>query len=174
MRWSRLLRTKVTVRLCLNNQIMVLENLPALSTEISVSPLNGGYHFAEGFTLRGYEIPESINAGDVVVTRWWWSAEKDIDTNLTQFIHFTNVETDELFVFDQLLFGGRFPTSDWVVDMSEVDEWQFQISDTLPPARYRLATGLYDAATGERMPITLDDREVVQDNIIVLGEWEIE
>ena len=158
----------------LNNQIMILETIPALSDSISVSPLNGGYEFAEGFTLRGYEIPETIQAGDVVVTRWWWSANNDIDTNLTQFIHITNIETDELFVFDQIPFGGRFPTSDWVADMSEVDTWQFQLPATLPAATYRIATGLYDATTGTRMPITLSNGDTVQDNIIVLGEWDIQ
>lgn len=157
----------------LNNQIIVLQGMPALSDSVPSAPNNGSYQFAEGFMLDGYEIPETSTVGDSVAARFWWSAERDIESNLTQFIHAFNIETEELFVFDQLPFAGRFPTSDWIADMHELDEWIFQLPPDMPAATYRIHTGLYNSFTGERMAVTDSNGQPVQDNSIVLGEWVI-
>jgi hypothetical protein len=158
----------------LNNQIIVLAGIPALSATVADAPDNGGYQFAEGFTLDGYEIPQTLTVGDTVTARFWWSAANDIDTQLTQYIHAFNVETDELFVFDQQPFGGRFPTNDWIAGMRELDEWTFQLPTEMPPATYRIHMGLYNPFTGERMPVMDSSGQPVQDNSIVLGEWVVQ
>jgi hypothetical protein len=157
----------------LNGNIIILQSMPALAESVPPAPDNGGYRFAEGFILAGYEMPSEAQAGDMITLRFWWKSDTAVGTPLTHFIHATHIETDELIVFDQIPFAGQFPTPDWPAGMRAVDEWSIQLPSDMPPGRYRIQTGLYHSFRIERMAITDASGQAVHDAAIVLGELEI-
>ncbi len=151
--------------------ITVLEALPALPMTAPPEPPNTpDYQFAEGFSLTGYDLPQSVQAGEEVTVRFWWQTQQPVQTELTHFLHAFEVETGEYVIFDQTPFDGRFPTDDWPAGMQVMDSWMVTLSDDVPAGTYRLETGLYDVVTQERMPVTTADGTSVQNASIVLGD----
>ncbi len=86
-----------------------------------------------------------------------------------QYAHLLQVDGDEYAVFDQELFVGRFPTQDWPSGMAVMDEWTITLPDDLPAGEYNVYTGMYDPVTVERMPVTDNYGQAVQDSSIYLG-----
>jgi hypothetical protein len=49
--------------------------------------------------------------------------------------------------------GGRWPTSLWLPGVALDDQHTVPIPRDLPPGSYELLVGLYDPATGARLPL---------------------
>ena len=53
--------------------------------------------------------------------------------------------------------------------LSAMDEWTVALPDDTPPGTCEVFTGLYDSATLERLPVSTDAGQPVQDSAIRLG-----
>ncbi|MCB0226748.1 MAG: hypothetical protein KDI02_23840, partial [Anaerolineae bacterium] len=52
--------------------------------------------------------------------------------------------------------AGRYPTSAWIEQDRVVDRYQLTLRDGAPSGDYRLLIGMYDPASGERLPAMVD------------------
>ena len=154
----------------LSPESAILATLPAISPDMTLSrpPTEVSYTFSDGFSLIGYAAPESVVAGEEMSLRFWWETQAAVDSQLVQFIHLFAVNGEDFASFDRQPFDGAFPTQDWPGGIEVMDEWTLTLPDDLPPGEYRLHTGLYDATTADRTPVTDADGQPVQDQSIVL------
>jgi len=67
--------------------------------------------------------------------------------------------------------GGFRPTSTWRIGEVIHDRHGLLLPADIEPGEYALWTGLYDGATGERLPVRLPDGSA--DDHILLGTLEV-
>ena len=71
---------------------------------------------------------------------------------------------------DQQPTSGETPTSTWPAGQTVADIVTISLPANLGPQKYRVVVGLYDATTGQRLPIVSQDGRQVGD-AIPLGEF---
>jgi hypothetical protein len=54
-----------------------------------------------------------------------------------------------------------------------VDEHWLELPPDLPPGTYRVAVGMYDAATQIRLPVFDEAGQPVRDNVLTLGSIQL-
>lgn len=153
---------------------LVLDGIAAPASDTPPITTSLSYNFAADFSLAGYELPQSATIGADVSLNFWWQADSDSDVTATQFLHWFNIDTEEFFIFDQVPFGGYFPTQDWVAGMLVQDSWTVSIPDDIPAGTYRVQTGMFELATAQRIAVADNTGTPVTDNSIILGEVVIE
>lgn len=155
---------------------VVLRGMPVLSPgRPPAPPVAADYHFADGPVLAGYDVPSRAAAGEVVELRFWWQTDRDVPVELNQFVHFMAGDGSVPFAVDQAPFGGEnFPTVYWPAGMGEVARWQVVVPADLPGGVYELYTGLYTLPDAQRAGVVSGAGEPVLNNLIRLGQIEIE
>lgn len=110
-----------------------------------------GTHFGPAITLEGYTWQADSEALHVTLR---WSADDYLDTDYTVFVHLVAPDGDQaLAQGDAPPLEGRWPTSLWLPGMSLDDPHTIPLPPDLPPGTYHLLVGLYDPATGQRLPL---------------------
>lgn len=131
------------------------------------------YPFAAGFTLTGYDLPEAVTPGGALALDFWWHADQTPERIFTQFVHLVDADGNYVYGHDQPPFAGHFPTTDWPAGMSAQDAWRIPLPDDLPPGAYSVYTGVYDADTLQRSPVTDAAGQPIPDAAILLGHITI-
>lgn len=70
------------------------------------------------------------------------------------FVHLIDGEGNIVAQSDHQPADGLAPTSIWAPGMTVHDTHILTLPADLPPGRYRLLVGMYDAQTNQRLPIT--------------------
>jgi hypothetical protein len=97
----------------------------------------------------------------------YWQSLAPVDTDYTVFVHIRNANGEMVAQKDGPPAAGAYPTSLW--DSGEIIKDSLIIPlENLEPGQYSLVTGLYDARTGERLPV-----EGQPENTIELKVFEI-
>jgi hypothetical protein len=141
--------------------------LPSLSSPLDVD-------FADQIRLAGYELEAEAQALDLTL---WWVARRQPQKDYTVFVHLFDPATETIVAqHDAMPRQGSYPTSGWLA--GEVVSETVRLSlDGAPPGSYRLAVGLYDLATADRLPAMAPDgtllpyqRLILPDEVEVPGE----
>ncbi len=104
---------------------------------------------ADQITLLGYDIqPETNNHLPITL---YWRAETTPPADYTVFLHLRNSANQNAAQKDSPPAEGRYPTSLWDAGEIIVDKRLLPLAG-VPPGRYNLVVGLYNAVTGERLP----------------------
>ncbi len=95
----------------------------------------------------------------------YWQALAPMDTSYTVFVHILDETGKIVAQRDQLPRAGDAPTTGWLKNEVVADPYTF----TLPDGTYRLAVGLYNAATGARLSIpgTADNRLILSPTVTI-------
>ena len=125
--------------------------------------------FGDTATLLGYHLPQTtIQPGDSLPVTLYWRGEKPTAIDYSIFIHL--VDEHGLIMAQRDLFHGPgvYPTSQWSRHTQFADRYVL----TLPPTAYapasaRLAVGLYNRDTGERLPASSGGDSATFGNISV-------
>ncbi|MEE8392249.1 MAG: glycosyltransferase family 39 protein [Anaerolineae bacterium] len=126
---------------------------PAAASLIHVNPLQPAHplptRWADVIFLHGYDLQQSAAALDLTL---YWQAQRQIDTSYKVFVHLIDPATGAAVVQDDAVpRHWTYPTTNW--QSGEVVEDTITLPlDDVPPGRYHLVIGLYDPATGERLP----------------------
>jgi hypothetical protein len=117
--------------------------------------------FGDGIRLLGYDLEARPRDLDLVL---YWQALEPVGGRFKIFLH--------------LIGGGgpsdiraqadvypRLPTSSWVPGEYLSDRVVLDLPADLPPGRYTLLVGLYDSATGARLPVTGAGGEALGDSL---------
>ncbi len=122
----------------------------------------------EGITLRGSELTE--DAGSLIVTLYW-QAEQPLSSSYKVFLHIEDANTGEIIAqSDTIPRGWRYPTTLWQPDEIVRDPIELPLIE-LPAGSYQFVVGLYDEASGERLPLAAAHHGTRRDSLIV-GTWE--
>jgi len=144
-----------------------LFELPPLSHPLEVD-------YGDQIILAGYELELEAETLDLTL---WWVAQRQLETNYTVFVHLFDPATNAIPTqYDAMPRQGSYPTSGWLAGEVVSDTVRLSLSD-VPPGDYRLAAGLYQVATRDRLPAVgpdgvplPDGRLILPDEIEVSGE----
>ena len=123
--------------------------------------------FADGLELLGFDPPQLDRAGATVQLRTLWTKRSEGNRAYTQFYHVLD-ETGRLVAQqDQLHKKGRYPTSVWSIGELVPETVQIVLPPGSAPGTYKIATGLYDSSTGERLPVLSSSLPMSQNSVVI-------
>jgi mannosyltransferase len=110
----------------------------------------GGATFAglDGETITMHEFavwPREAQPGDVIQARLLWSADATPLRPYKVFLHLLDEAGNVVAQRDGEPGGGSRPTTGWAAGEQVIDNHGLLLPPTLPPGRYSLRLGLYDA-----------------------------
>jgi hypothetical protein len=104
--------------------------------------------------FRGYDLASrALKPGDTINLTLYWQARKKIDKDYTVFTHLLGPDGRIEAQHDDQPQSGRYPTSIWDVGENVKDEHRLVVGLDVPSGSYELKVGLYQLATGERLPV---------------------
>jgi hypothetical protein len=111
--------------------------------------------FGEHIQLAGYDAPLGEITGAAVDVTLYWRTDAPLPANYSVFVHLV----DELGIVQAQndshpALGGR-PTSSWRPGQVIVDQHRLRLPTGLPPGRMAIEVGMYDYASGERLPVAI-------------------
>jgi hypothetical protein len=126
---------------------MPVESQPDLTGVQPVKALFDG-----SLRLIGFRLPQPIaNPGDVLTVDLVWTAQTPVREDFTIFLHVVDDSGTVVTQNDSQPVKGRYPTSMWDVGEVVIDTHQVPIGSNVSSGQYRLVTGLYRPADGQRL-----------------------
>jgi hypothetical protein len=116
-----------------------------------------GANFADQIELLGYD---AVQQGMALAVTLYWRCIQPPDANYTAFVHLLDASGNTIAQHDSQPQGGAYPTSVWDAAEVVVDEHAVPLPSGLAPGAFRLRVGLYEPATGERLPVVGDGDSV--------------
>jgi mannosyltransferase len=124
--------------------------------------------FGDAIHLVGYDLPmTNYHAGDTVPITLYWRADRAVDTSYTAFVHilgtqFNPKQNNPLWgQIDRVPRAGAYPTNAWLPNEIVPDAYRVPIDPSAPPGTYKIEIGLYDPATGARLPVARSGASVI-------------
>ncbi|MBE7469019.1 MAG: hypothetical protein DPW09_07435 [Anaerolineae bacterium] len=118
-----------------------------------------------------------LKAGDTLAAQLYWRAEAEFEQNYTAFIHLIGPDGLLYGQVDQPPGAGAYPTTGWLPGEYITDAYTIPIAPNAPPGNYQIEIGLYNANTGQRLPVMSSDctgDACQQDNKVLLPGLTVE
>jgi hypothetical protein len=117
----------------------------------------------------GYDLAQTeIKPGECLHLVLYWQAIKRMDTSYKVFTHVLDVEDKIWGQKDNPPKGGTCPTTLWIEGEVVVDHYEIPLDPQTPPGEYIIEVGMYDEATGKRLPAFDEDgRRLPYDRILL-------
>jgi hypothetical protein len=133
-------------------QILIAEEARLFQEPIIEHPLEA--HLGEQIEFLGYDLRNaSVAAGGKIDLVLYWRASREMGRSYTVFIHILDHKGGIWAQGDSLPCKGARLTSGWIQGEVIVDRHEISLGEYMPPGRYRLIWGMYDASTGMRLPV---------------------
>lgn len=135
-----------------------------------------GARLGEAIRLVGYDLSASnLEPGDVVTVTLVWRAEAPIESDLTGFIHLVDENGTLVTQSDHPPLDGAYPTSLWQPGDVVRDSYQLRVTDGTTCGACRLAIGMYNPQTQQRLPVYGESEGTrLENDLIVTGQVTIE
>jgi len=150
------------------------------SEEIEAIPNRLDVNFGGAMKLLGYDlsvantqypIPDTIKPGDSLTITLYWQALARMKAEVLAkdyaiFVHL--LDENDLILAQRNTFPGlgSFPTTLWQAGDAIADTYTLTLPETTyAPGLAQLEVGLFDLATGERLPVYGAEGEAVDDNV---------
>ncbi len=118
--------------------------------------------------LIGARVPKQVTPGDVLSFDLLWRALEPVERDYTVFVHLRDGEGRTVAQADAVsAWFGPMPTGRWKVG-PQPDAHRLELPVNLPTGEYVVVVGLYDPATGERLPVR-DATGVIMGNEVHLA-----
>ena len=107
------------------------------------------------FSLLGVEAePDVLQPGQQATVRIAWRAGSPPDADYSVFVHLVDEDGLTVAQHDTMPGGGLFPTSQWAAGETHIEEYGVELPATAyTPNHARWLVGMYDAASGQRLPV---------------------
>jgi 4-amino-4-deoxy-L-arabinose transferase-like glycosyltransferase len=127
--------------------------------------------------LRGFDLDRTeAMPGDTLPLILYWQGDGPTDIAYTVFVHLVGPDGLPHGQLDYHPAGGTAPTTSWAPGQVIVDELALPVADDASTGTYHVAVGMYDAASGGRLPIAdasgqslPDDQAILPIEITVAG-----
>ena len=121
-----------------------------------------------GVRLLGYDLaPAKAAPGDTATLTLYWEALGAMETNYTVFTHLLTPEGGLAAGKDSPPLNGDAPTMSWLKGEFLADRYELTIPADAAPGTYPVEVGMYDPATGQRLPVTLDGAPQPGDRVLL-------
>jgi len=117
----------------------------------------------EGASIADFKAITLLNAapqedtarpGEEIAIELVWQTNTPLSTDYTRFAHLVDESGTLVAQSDAQPQGGFYPTSQWGIGIPVRDVVTLRVPDDVAAGAYTLHIGLYDAASGERLPET--------------------
>lgn len=173
----------LSLKLGLDGEVASTMFFPSQSVEIgsaqvkaiarSTAPLSishpMGVRVGDSFEFLGYDLiaPQPLHAGENLAVTLFWRSVKTTGTSYTVFTHLLDARDQIAGQNDSKPANGTRETIGWAPGELIADEHSFQLSPDASPGRYRIEIGMYDAATGTRLPVFDSESHAGGDRILL-------
>ncbi len=121
--------------------------------------------FGDLASLIGADLDRS---GTQITVTLFWQGQTVTTTNYTAFVQLINSDGSIAQQIDRWQIAFDAPTSTWLPGQVIADHYVFEVSSSADsPAAPPIGAGLYNAATGERLPAFEAGRRLPQDRVIL-------
>ncbi|HSM58208.1 MAG TPA: hypothetical protein VK879_18790 [Candidatus Sulfomarinibacteraceae bacterium] len=104
-----------------------------------------GVNWENGIELEALELPQGVvHPDDTLDLQLQWRTHRQIERDLTVFVHLIDNRGDIIAQLDQRPFAGRWPTPVWLEGEAYQDLIHIELPPSLTPGNYGLRIGLYD------------------------------
>ncbi len=148
-----------------------LENARVAAFATSTSPLEE--QLVEAVFADGIELTTStMDSGPLAPTEVLrvslsWRSLQPTENDYTVFVHLIDANEAVWAQHDSQPAGGLRPTSSWGAGEEITDHHGLALPADIPAGEYDLTLGLYDATTGERLPLTTSAQDSPADRVVV-------
>jgi hypothetical protein len=116
-----------------------------------------GAQLGEGISLLGYDLfQEPLTAGARFTVDLYWQARQSMPDDYTAFVQVLGPDGTLVGQHDGVPAQDAAPTSAWAEGEVVRDRHQFDFP-ILQPGDYRVIVGMYNSATGARLPVASSD-----------------
>ncbi len=131
--------------------------------------------FGDAITLESYGLPGgAFHGGDILPLTLRWQVGGPLPQRYTVFVHVTAQGQGRIAAQrDSEPAGGSRPTDGWRPGDVVVDNQGVPLPADIAAGRYEIAVGLYDPATGARLPAADRDGKRFLDDGVPLGTMEV-
>jgi hypothetical protein len=127
-----------------------------------------GASFEDGIELAGCAFDAApLAPGDVLRINLSWRSLQTRERDYTVFVHLIDEDERVWTQHDSQPVGGCRPTSSWQPGEEISDHHGLALPDEIPPGEYWVAVGLYEATTGERLPVTMAGQDTPAERVVV-------
>lgn len=119
--------------------------------------------------LLGYDVVRTeVQAGEHVQFTLYWQPSVPVAESYTVFTHLLGPGNVLLSQVDRQPLRGRVPTERWLPGAIYADRFDMALPVGTPPGETRLAVGLYQLATMQRLPVvTADGQRLPEDRVLL-------
>jgi hypothetical protein len=117
-----------------------------------------------GYRLESGERPNTYNIG------LRWQALQPVENDYTITIQLFDKDDNLVAQVDKPPFGGAYPTTAWQPGTEMPDTYTLELPESVPGGEYRLAVGVYDFDTLERLPVVEADNIIPDANLVILQQ----
>jgi hypothetical protein len=130
-----------------------------------------GADFGVDLRLLGYDFEPLVDGLDVTLH---WQALRRMDAIYKFFIHLYDAENNELVAqMDVMARDWSYLTTWWEAREVEPVEIELPLSE-VPSGQYWLGVGVYNAANGERLPVSNAGSLAVFSDVLMLQAVEVD
>lgn len=134
-------------------------------------PTHQRVHFGENLFLLGYDVPkEPLQPGDTLHFTLYWTADAPADHYWSVFTHLRALDGSLIGQHDKVPYDGLYPPTRWWPRQIVDDDYAIHIPDDAPAGEYRIAVGMYDFQTGERLQLRDEDNTPLADGQVFLEQ----
>jgi hypothetical protein len=127
---------------------------PGVTTDQPEPQVRLNRSLGKQITLLGYTLlTEDLSPAESLRLRLFWEAETVPEADYTVFFHLRDSSNQNVAQKDGPPASGRYPTGLWEPGEIIIDEVSLPLTE-IPPGRYQPVVGLYNLATGERLPVS--------------------
>ncbi len=124
--------------------------------------------FRDQMQLQEYALDEGpLRPMDVLHISLSWRSLEPLGTDYTAFVHLIDGDERVWAQRDSQPVGGSRPTSSWEPGEEIRDNHGLALPPDIPAGEYQLELGLYDATTGQRLPLLTSQGNIGDDRVLV-------
>jgi hypothetical protein len=127
--------------------------------------------FGHGVSLAGYDQDDQVRPGEELRVALTWTVESAPRRDYHVFVHLVDASGQVWATGDDAPRQGAYPTSWWEAGEVILDEYTIPLAADVPPGRYRVQVGWYDA--GGRVSAVGTDGTRLPGEAVALGTAEV-
>ncbi len=122
----------------------------------------------EAAALIGYDLErQEVRPGQTLRLTLFWQALAPMEQSYTVFVHLLDAEEHIAGQIDAIPGLGTLPTTSWAPGEYLEDGYQFQVKTEAQPGPHLIEVGMYDARSGERLPVWDENKPLPGDRVLL-------
>lgn len=124
--------------------------------------------------LLGYDLSQKkASPGDTLRLTLYWQAKRTMRKSYSVFTHLLDSQNHIWAQKDGVPANWTRPTTGWVAGEVIADEYKLSIDPQAPAGSYVLEIGLYEAASGQRLPVVDGQGQIVGDHLLLPQQIQV-